>query len=74
MEIIATLCTAMIFMMILLLWEYKHIQKVWSYVLTNWIYSKKQSYEVESEGAKQEKEDALNKHLELIKKQSKIII
>lgn len=71
MEIIATLCTAMVFMMILLLWEYKHIQKIWAYIVRNWIYSKKKPYEVESEGAKQEKEDALNKHSELIKKQSK---
>ncbi|CAH0724551.1 unnamed protein product, partial [Brenthis ino] len=69
MEIIATLCTAMVYSVILLLWEYKYIQRSWKFVMSKWIYPNKLSHEADGEGVRQEMEDALHKHMNLKKNQ-----
>lgn len=68
MEFIAILSTTAIFMTLLLLWEYKYIQRLWSLLVTKWVYPNKMQYEAENQGAVREKEDVLNKQNDLKKK------
>ncbi|CAH2102941.1 unnamed protein product [Euphydryas editha] len=67
MEIIAILSTTVILMTLLLLWEYKYIQRLWTLLVTKWVYPNKMQYEAENQGAVREKEDVLNKHNDLKK-------
>ncbi|XP_064072922.1 ATP-binding cassette sub-family A member 17-like [Vanessa tameamea] len=73
MEIIAILCTTVVFMALLLLWEYKYIQRLWTFLLNKWVYAKIQPYEAETEGTVREKENVLNKQNELKNKQEEKI-
>ncbi|XP_050362505.1 ABC-type organic anion transporter ABCA8-like [Nymphalis io] len=73
MEMIAILCTTVVFMALLLLWEYKYIQRLWTFLLNKWVYPKRQLYEAETQGAIREREDVLNKQNDLKNKQQKKI-
>ncbi|XP_069364004.1 ATP-binding cassette sub-family A member 17-like [Maniola hyperantus] len=68
MDMIAIFTTSIVFMALLLLWEYKYIQRVWSLVLYRVVYPSKQQYDTETQEAKQEKSDVLLKHAELLQK------
>ncbi|CAG4983976.1 unnamed protein product [Colias eurytheme] len=70
MEIFAMFSIAIVFATILLIWEYKYIQRFCSYVICKWIYLDKKETSVESLGVLQEKEDVVNKTIEMRSKTS----
>ncbi|XP_039755169.1 uncharacterized protein LOC120630088 [Pararge aegeria] len=68
MDMIAILTAAVVFMVLLLLWEYKYIQRLWSLLLYKLVYPSKPQHDTGTQEAKREKCDVLMKQDELLQK------
>ncbi|CAH0405612.1 unnamed protein product [Chilo suppressalis] len=64
-EMIAIIGTAVVFTALLLLWEYRLIQRLWRYLVVSWIEVEKPVDMVESIGLKREKADVEDKMKEI---------
>lgn len=68
MEAFAMLSIAFFLMILLLLWEYKYIQRIFRFILYKWIYPNKEPRETETMGVRQERNNVVNMKKQLKKK------
>ncbi|VVC95908.1 unnamed protein product, partial [Leptidea sinapis] len=65
MEIVAMFTIAILFMTLLLIWEYRYVQRFFSLIMSKWMFPKEEQIEAVTHGVAQERMDVMSKKREI---------